>query len=963
MGPQIRSRSARTAPEATAAAPTAAEAQAAEEQAAEAATEAAFAEHIVALGGPRALDPRLLGGKGARLDDMIRAGLPVPPAFCLTTGLFDLFLRHTGLAADLAAAGPEKGTGDSTEKGTKKNPEQSSEDSSEQGRSMRERVLAHEIPEPIARAVLAAYEELGRPRVAVRSSAVREDSADRSFAGQHDTLLDIAGDEALLDAVRACWASLWSDRAAAYREEAAPVGSIAVVVQRMVHADAAGVLFTVDPITGAPGRQVVEACWGLGEGLVSGRVTADSFVVDETGPEVVEERVRYKVTKCVPVEPGRVGLVKVDPALRDVPCLTRDQLGQLTKLALDVRAHYGGEQDIEWALRDGEFSLLQTRPVTTAPARATAPRGPYVCEQPEAVRRGTLWSRMDIGEIFTGMMTPLGLSFARYYQRHVHPDCARALGVRDTGDPDLHMGFFQGHVYLNISYSAYLLGQCLPTRDQRHFTRRFVSEEVDTAAYTNPFGRWPGGLADLRSTLFWLRHTARETRTMKSRAAAMVASRSYEFDRARRIDVRRMSRRELRAELRRHLDYFHDAHVGYMPYYINAFGFYSVLTELCGAWLGEKGTNLQNRVKTDMSSLRTVASAREIWNLAQAAKARPAVMRIIRENPLEDIEPRLRADAEGAAFWRSHMEPFLRANGTRGRQEMELTHPRWVDDPSYVFQMIRRYAADGFAIDEILGRDRARQDADARRVLAELPRVKRRVLETVISLYSLCSELRETTRMSMITSIWLVRTVVYEVGRRLVEEGVLRSLDEVAYLDFEDVRRYLASDVPAREAFPRAALDEARRTHRYLGRLPEPPLTFIGEHDPARALPRAADGARIEGLGASPGRVVGRARVIEDLVWQADEFQVGEILVTRFTDASWTPLFAIAGGVVTDIGSMLSHSSIVSREFGVPSVVNTKCATSRIATGDLIAVDGDTGAVDIVASHRDGPTGQESDTA
>ncbi|MCI3934225.1 PEP/pyruvate-binding domain-containing protein [Streptomyces sp. AN091965] len=887
---------------------------------------------VAVIGGPHTAAPQELGGKGARLDELTRAGLPVPPAFCLTTGLFDLFLRESGLGAALRAA----------------------EARGEPPETVRELVLTREIPESLARTIVAAYDELGRPRVAVRSSAVREDSAARSFAGQHDTVLDVAGDAALLDAVKVCWASLWSDRAAAYRSGAGPVGSIAVVVQEMVNADVSGVLFTVDPVGGRPNRLVVEACCGLGEGLVSGRVSSDFFVVDDRSLDVVEERVRYKVTKCAPLAPGRIGLTKVDAAERDAPCLTREQLTSLARLALEVRDQYGSEQDIEWALRDGTLHLLQARPITTRarPDAAEGARSPYLPrhwrEQPEEVRQGTLWSRMDIGEIFVGLMSPLGLSFARYYQDHVHGDCARALGVRDIGDVGLHMGYFQGHVYLNISYTAYLLGQAVPTRDQRHFTRRFVSEEVDLATYANPFGTFPGGLEDLLSTVHWLRGTAREMVVMKGRARAMVDTRLYEFDRARRLDLTRMSRRELHAELTRYLDYFHDAHVGYMPYYINAFGFYGILTELCAKWLGAAGDNLQNRIKTDMSSLRTVASAQEIWAVAQAAKARPHVMEIIEGAPLEEVADRLRADAEGRVFWETQMEPFLRANGTRGRQEMELTHQRWIDDPSYLFQMIRRYAADGFTADDIMGRSRARQEGDVREVLGDLPLPRRKTLEGLISMYALCSELRETTRMSMITSIWLVRNVVYEVGRRLVDAGVLHSLDEVAQLDFEDVRRYVAGELSQAEAFSREAVEERRRVHEYHNRLPEPPLTFVGEYDSTRAARPVKDGARLTGLGSSPGRIVGRARIVEDLVWQADEFQAGEILVTRHTDASWTPLFAIAGGVVTDIGSMLSHSSIVSREFNVPSVVNTKHATQVINTGDMVMVDGDTGVVEIV---------------
>jgi phosphohistidine swiveling domain-containing protein len=641
-------------------------------------------------------------------------------------------------------------------------------------------------------------------------------------------------------------------------------------------------------------------------------------------------------------------MTKVDAAARNAPCLSREQLRELAGLAVQVRALYSGtEQDIEWALRDGKLYLLQTRPITTRPAAANT-RSPFIKPQSEKVQHGSLWTRMDIGEIFVGLMTPLGLSFARYHQTYVHAHSAAAVGVRDTGDYVGYMGYLQGHVYLNTSYTSYLLGQCLPTRDQRHFTDRFVSEEVDLSDYKNPYGKFPGGVEDFKSTTYWLKHTVVELLQMRQRAGQMVASRLREFDRARSLDLTRFTRTELHAELTRYLDYYYDMHVGYMPYYINAFGAYGLLTELCAQWLGHAGENLQNRIKTDMSSLRTVASAREIWTVAQGAKDRPGVLAIIRESPLEQIEERLRADEDGLAFWNRHMEPFLRDNGVRSRQEMELTHPRWVDDPSYLFQMIRRYADDGFSIDEILQRSRGYNEHDATAVLDTLPRSKRTALEKIIALYSTCSELRETTRMAMVTSLWLIRNMVYEVGRRLVEQGLLHSLDEVAYLDFEDVRAYLRGAGEAHVLFAREKTDEARRLHEHYNRLPEPPLTFVGEYDPADRARPAAGGPQLRGLGASPGRVVGRARIIEDLVWQADEFQVGEILVTRYTDASWTPLFAIAGGVVTDIGSMLSHSSIVSREFIVPSVVNTKHATERINTGDMVRVDGDTGLVEVV---------------
>ncbi|WP_107657373.1 PEP/pyruvate-binding domain-containing protein [Nocardia suismassiliense] len=874
---------------------------------------------IATLGGPVTAAPETLGGKGARLDEMIRIGLPVPPGFCLTTELFDRFRLAIGLDGEALDAEPE---------------------------AIRDQVLRAELPVDIRAAILEAYAALDAPHVAVRSSACREDSAAQSFAGQHDTVLDVTDGAGVIEAVQACWASLWSDRASVYRGTA-EVGSIAVVIQQMVHAEAAGVLFTRDPISGRTDRFVVDACWGLGEGLVSGRVNTDSFTVDPDRLRVLDQSIRYKVTKTVSVAPGVVELVKVPEELRGVACLSSEQLTGLAALAVVVREHYGTEQDIEWAVQSGALYLLQTRPITVETSRPM-PRSPYRDSQPEPVQQGTLWSRKDIGEIFTGVMTPLGISFARYYQHHAHADCVRATGVRDTGDIAGQMGYLNGYVYLNVSYTSYLLSQSVATRDEERITARFASEDVDLAAYRNPFGSYRTGVPTVRSTAFWGKATVAELRDMSKRADRMVTARIREFDRALGLDLTTLDRRALHAEMQHRLKFFHDMHVGYMPYFLNAFTLYGALETMCGAWLGAPGERLQNRLKTDMSNLRTVAAAREVWDLAQIVRRNPRVLWIVASGSAADVAERLRADRVGRMFWTAHMEPFLRENGVRAQQEMELTHPRWIDDLSYVVKMIRRYAEDGFSFDEAVASQPDPGAAEASAAIARLPLVKRRAMKTVIALYEKCSSLREIARMSMITSVWLVREVVYEVGARLVAAGVLRSTDEVGHLDFDDVLRYLAGEDDPREIFPRAAIDEARRTFQNYARLPAPPLSFVGEWDLTQAVRPVPDGSSLEGLGTSPGTAVGRARVVEDLAWQADEFQPGEILVTRYTDSSWTPLFAIAGGIVTDIGSMLSHSAIVSREFRLPSVVNTGHATTVIKTGDLILVDGDRGVVEIV---------------
>ena len=883
------------------------------------ATRAEFDDYILDLAdaGSRP-EVRVLGGKGARLAEMMNAGLAVPPGFCITAHAFREVQRARGIHD--AIAGGDFAT-------------------------IREQIAATPIPDPLAREILAAYERHGRPRVAVRSSGIAEDSAAQSFAGQHDTVLDVQGDDALLAAVKHCWASLWSERVRSYGREGEPV--MAIVVQTMVDADCAGVLFTVDPIEGRE-RIVIEACLGLGEGIVSARAPSDSFVLEPRTLEFLDRQIRYKLTRCTVVEPGRVDTVTVHPESREAPALTDEQARELARLGLRLKDMYGADQDVEWAIRDGAIYLLQTRPVTTTAAPPTLT--PYFVEQPQRIVDHTLWTRMDTGELFTGIMTPLGFSLVKHYLYNAHDDSARAVGLLDRGNVEPSMGFLGGHLYMNVSYTSHYLEQLPPTRDPSVFTNRFTSEEVDLASYDNPFGHYPGGLRYAVTTANWLGYTVKELATMKRRCERMERSRFEEFDRFSTIRLPGLSRSELAGELERALAYFHDMHVGYLPFYMNAFGAYGVLTKLCAKWLENRGANLQNRLKADVSNLRTVELAREVWQLAHKARRSQHLTNLLTMTPLDEVIEALKADAEGRQYWVKAIEPFMRANGVRGRQEMELTNPRWIDDPTYVIQMVRKYIAEDFSVDDALDRGRQVRSGETIAILDGLPMWKREILKLLIHQYSSCSEMRETARMAFITSIWFVRKIVYELARRLVAEGVLRTIDETAYLDLEAIRTHLAGKTSPEQSFSRTKLNEARRLYQYHLRLPEPPLSFVGEYKPVPKLSTAIGEDAIGGLGTSPGKVTGRARIIHDLARQANEFKAGEVLVTSCTDASWTPLFAIASAVVTDVGSVLSHSSIVAREFNIPSVVNTKRATQTVKTGDLLVVDGDAGTVHVKES-------------
>jgi pyruvate,water dikinase len=569
------------------------------------------------------------------------------------------------------------------------------------------------------------------------------------------------------------------------------------------------------------------------------------------------------------------------------------------------------------------------------------------------VERGALWSRMDIGEIFTGRMTPLGISFAKHYQYKVHRDCGTSIGLLDLGEPDEYMGYLKGHVYLNVAYTAYLMAQSPPGFDQRPFVQRFSSEEVDVSRYVNPYGERHAHPrhSRARTSAFWAWATVKELLGARRRARHMVASRHAEYDRAQGRPLRPLDLTGLREEMTHALDYFKAMHTGYLPFYINAFGLYGLLEELCKAWLPGVGQHLQNRLKGDMSNLRTVESARDLWALTQSLERYPLARKLVLELPAHQLAQALQDSDEGRNFCRQELDRFMRENGVRAREEMELSHPRWVDDPTYVFQMIKAFLAQGYEVENRLAGHATGQagQADTEALLRQLGWPKRLVVRRVIALYSGCSRLREDTRMAMITSIWLVRRVLVEVSRRLVAEGVLRDEAELNWLDFQDLITYLNGYASAQALFPRQKIEAGRRRYQSWLDEDEPPLTFIGHaHARATSHPLADDHAALMGLGTSRGCVRARARVIHDLAAQAGELQKGEVIVTRFTDASWTPLFALAAGIVTDIGSMLSHSSIVAREFGIPSVVNTQTATQRIRTGDWLQIDGESGNVQLL---------------
>ncbi|MEU6621530.1 PEP/pyruvate-binding domain-containing protein [Streptomyces litmocidini] len=829
------------------------------------------------------------GGKGAALSELARGGLPVPGGFHVTTAAYQEFVSSTGTAdrirAELAAASGRDG-------------------GSERDTGARIRALFEEGPLPSAleQAVSKAYAELGdgARTVAVRSSATAEDLPDLSFAGQQDTYLNITGESALLAAVRRCWASLWTDRALAYRARAGIAHedvSLAVVVQELVAADAAGVMFTVDPLGGRADRLVVNAAWGLGEAVVSGLVTPDTLVVDRASLSVVEERVAAKEVMTVPTADGTVER-PVPADLREAPVLTAAEAGELARLGLAIEELYGEPRDVEWAREAGSFRILQARPITTV----AEPR-PEVWN--DSTGTDSLWTSANLGEAVPDVMTPATWSFVKAFMGDV------MVGASLEGRP--MYGNIGGRFYMNLSVTATLaaaFGQ------GRKFAR--ANELV--------FGRLPEGvtipLLPASRPRVW-RDTLGEAFAVMSRIRANGKQLTAFLEEApARCEALRT--RVTAAETEGDLSALWESEV--VPYFRRCCHMLQAATRQGGDSLVKVRGTLESLVGEEDADLMTTGLGDE-GELASMG-------------PLLGLERLARGETDRDAYTRTY--------GHRGPHEFEVSLPRPAEDARWID---RQLAALGTVEEDAalrIGRQAAARAAAWDRLAAAHPRRVGRI-RAAVKTWAASARLREAARTEVARVFWLLRTFVLRAGE------ISGAGEDLFFLSHEEILIVLGGD-----RAPLAAVPARRAAYETYRALPVYPTLIRGEFDPAvwAADPnRRADlfdahdttpaTDTVAGSPASAGVVEGVARVVAGIE-EGETVRPGEILVTTVTNIGWTPLFTRISAIVTDVGANLSHASIVARELGIPAVVGCGNATTRIRTGDRIRVDGGRGAVDVL---------------
>jgi rifampicin phosphotransferase len=883
----------------------------------------AYAKLTLPLGAiDRAALP-IAGGKAANLGELIRAGLPVPPGFCVTTAAYELVAGGAGLGQildDLAETRPDD---------TARLADLAAE--------ARARLLEAPVPEDLAQAITGAYRALGASvPVAVRSSATAEDLPHASFAGQQDTYLNVVGDEAVLGAVRRCWASLWTDRAVSYR---ATNGidprsvRLAVAVQRMVDATVAGVLFTANPLTGRRRQAVIDASPGLGEAVVSGAVNPDHFVVNTATGEIVERR---PGDKRVAVRSSAGGGTQRVELSGDEASLEDDQIRALAALGARVEAHYGAPQDTEWAIDgDGGIWLLQARPITTLfPLPASAPA------TDDELR---VYFSFNVAQGVFRPLTPMGIQAFRLAASSI-----AALVGRPTNDLYTGPASFTnagGRIFLDITpVLRTTLGSTLLDRGTRIGEARStpilrsLAADPRLAPVTRP--RWSfwrvvlllllRGRIPLRVAQALLRPAAARSRVARLQAEVRAPG-----------DMPREGAQRLRVVEPLLLGFPPRILPGVVPVFATGLVAYA----LSGVLLRGLATDDERQlVLRGLPHNPTTEMDLALWALAQEVRADPASARTLRETPAERLAQDYRDGALPPKL-QTDLADFLRLYGHRGVAEIDLGLPRWSEDPTYILGVLANYLRldDPELAPDVQFHRGAREAEEMVAELTRRARRKSRIRGTLVGFLldrtRALAGLREVPKFGIILLFARVRALLWLVGEELAEANRLERAEDIFFVTLPEARAALAGTDLRPVVSERRAGYERELDRRHVPRI----LLSDGTEPTAEeALDAAVDGA-LRGTPASPGVASAKARVI--LEPSGARLEPGEILVAPSTDPGWTPLFLTAGGLVMEMGGMMSHGAVVAREYGIPAVVGVPDATERIATGQWITVDGSSGTV------------------
>ncbi|EMN7727586.1 phosphoenolpyruvate synthase [Bacillus cereus] len=851
----------------------------------------------------------LVGGKGLNLGELTNIqGIQVPEGFCVTTVGYEKAIEQNEEIQTLL------------QQLTKLKMEERAQ-IGEMSKKIREVIMAVKIPTDVVEAVAHYLSRFGNEHAyAVRSSATAEDLPYASFAGQQDTYLNIIGEEAILQHVRKCWASLFTERAVTYRMQNGfkhNQVSICVVVQKMVFPEASGILFTADPITSNRKVLSIDASFGLGEALVSGLVSADNYKVKEG--EISETMIATKKIAIYAVKEGGTETKQIDPVQQKLQTLSQQQILQLARIGRQIEAYFGCPQDIEWCLAHDTFYIVQSRPITT------------LYPIPE-VNDGENHVYISVGhqQMMTDAMKPLGLSF--FLLTTSAPMCKAGGRLFVDATQQLALPASRDYLINTLGKSDPLIQDALTNVVERDdFIILLPDDEKGKSAGKSvpPANSQPENENDPAIVTNLIQNSEASIEELKRNMQMKSGTDVLDFILE---DIQQLKK-----------VLFNPQSIAVIMAGMNASTW---INEKMEQWLGEKNAadTLSQSVQNNITSEMGLA----LMDVADVIRPYPEVIAYLQHVEDDSFLNEL-VQFKGGEKARDAISAFLNKYGMRCSGEIDITKTRWSEKPTTIIPMIVNNIRDFEAgaskrkFEEGL-QEAVKKEEELVNRLQHLPDSKQKVEETKRMIRNIrnCIGYREYPKYGMINRYFIYKQALLKEAEQLVQSGVIHEVDDIYYLTFEELHEVVRTNKLDYEL-----IQKQKNDYKLYEKLTPPRImTSDGEIITGKYKRENLPDDAIVGLPVSSGVIEGRARVILNM--EEANLEEGDILVTAFTDPGWTPLFVSIKGLVTEVGGLMTHGAVIAREYGLPAVVGVENATKLIKDGQRIRVHGTEGYIEVL---------------
>ncbi len=879
---------------------------------------------------------REIGGKGYNISLLTREGFLIPKWVIISAGLFRDFREFNSLDKKI------------NEQLIKLKGNEKRIAISQISLSIREIILNSPFNKTTIIELKKAYKSINAKSIAVRSSGLEEDSVTYSFAGQFDTYLYINSEDEFLLAVKKCWASAFSERSLSYRIQKSLNLScekieMAIIIQEMIDADKSGVLFTSDPVQNDNLKMIVNAVYGVGEGLVSGKLEADTYILDKSTFNKIEETIVLKKTKLIKSTNG-IGTkeIEVEKSKQNIPVLTNKELESLAKIVLNVEKIYKSSQDIEWAISEGKIYLLQTRPITSA-------------NMSDGVLN--IWDNSNIIESYGGLTLPLTFTFARYVYHQVYIQFCELLMVpaKEIRNMDYFLknmlGLFYGRVYYNL-LNWYKLTSILPGyKYNRSFMEMMMgtskSLETEIAECTRPPVSQSKIIKIFTGIKFLYYHFV-----IQEKIDEFLLYFQRIYGKYRKLDYSKMTAdeilnvyRELENTLLREWkapiinDFLCMVHFG-------------ILKKLTQKWLGHHSDSLQNDLLCGEGNLESAEPTRELIRMATFARKSPPLKRLILNTPNDNCLAILNQSTFHE--FKKQVNRYIDLYGYRCMNEMKLEQKDLYQNPSFLFVCLKNYLrSNNLSLEAIDKREKDIRLGAENTVRKDLNGIKRLIYFWSLENARKAVKNRENTRFCRTRIYGVVRAWFYNIGRNFVERSIINQPEDIFYLELNEVLGSLEGTLTVQDL--KGLINLRKQEYKRYENVELPnrfitrgPVYWMSKYldQSKKETPAKSSSGILTGIGCSPGTIQGKVKVIHS---SKDDMQLnGEILVTTRTDPGWIPLYPMISGLLVERGSLLSHSAIVAREMGIPTIVGIENLTQKLRNGMIVKMNGQNGIIEIL---------------